>query len=67
MGCPGSGTDPDRWTQFRNLGLTDNELQGLAVFNDPSRANCAACHSLEAGSNGYPLFTYFGTTASGAT
>lgn len=60
MGCPGGGMDPNRWTQFRNLGLNDNELQGLAVFNDPSRANCSACHSLEAGSNGYPLFTDFG-------
>jgi len=60
MGCPGGGTDPNRWTAFRNLGLTDAELQGLAVFNDPNRGNCASCHTLQPGSKGYPLFTDFG-------
>ena len=60
MGCGGGGSDPNRWSAFRNLGLTDAELQGLAVFNDPSRANCASCHTLEAGPQGYPLFTDFG-------
>ncbi len=59
MGCPGGGMDPNRWTMYRNLGLTDMELQGLAVFNDPNRANCASCHSLAPGSAGYPLFTNF--------
>ena len=48
------------WTSYRNLGLTDAELQGLAVFNDPNRADCASCHSLAAGPDGYPLFTDFG-------
>ena len=60
MGCPGGGADPNRWTAFRGLGLTDAELQGLAIFNDPNRANCSSCHSLKAGSDGYPLFTDFG-------
>ena len=60
IGCPGGGTDPNRWTAFRNLGLTDNELQGLAVFNDPRMANCASCHTLKPGAKGYPLFTDFG-------
>lgn len=60
MGCPGGGMDPNRWTLYRNLGLTDTELQGLAVFNDPNRANCASCHSLKPGPSGYPLFTDFG-------
>ena len=59
MGCPG-GTDPDDWTTYRNLGFSDTELQGLAIFNDPNRANCASCHSLEPGTGGYPLFTNFG-------
>lgn len=59
MGCPGGGADPNRWTAFRNLGLSDAELQGLAMFNDPNRADCASCHSLQPGSNGYPLFTNF--------
>ena len=58
MGCPGGGMDPNRWTAFRNLGLTDAELQGLAVFND--RADCSSCHKLEPGPDGYPLFTDFG-------
>jgi len=60
MGCAGGGMDPNRWTAFRNLGLTDNELQGLAVFNDPNRANCSSCHALQPGPQGYPLFTDFG-------
>lgn len=60
MGCPGGGSDPNRWTAFRGLGLDDAELQGLAVFNDPNRANCASCHTLEPGLQGYPLFTDFG-------
>jgi cytochrome c peroxidase len=60
MGCPGGGSDPNRWTAFRNLGLTDAELQGLAIFNDPNRADCTACHTLEPGPDGYPLFTDFG-------
>ena len=60
MGCPDGGTDPGRWTMFRNLGLNDYELQGLAVFNDPSRANCTSCHTLQPGPKGRPLFTDFG-------
>ena len=58
MGCPGGGTNG--WAGYRNLGLTDTELQGLAVYNDPNRADCASCHSLEPGPDGYPLFTDFG-------
>lgn len=59
MGCPGGGMDPNRWTMYRNLGLTDVELRGLAAFNDPNRANCTSCHSLAPGADGYPLFTNF--------
>lgn len=55
----GGSSDPYRWQAYRGLGLTDAELQGLAAFNDPQRANCASCHSLEPGSDGYPLFTNF--------
>lgn len=60
QGCPGGGTDPNRWTMFRNFGLNDTELQGLAVYNDPNRADCASCHTLQPGPDGYPLFTDFG-------
>jgi cytochrome c peroxidase len=45
------------YTKYRNLGLTDTELYGLAMFNTPTYANCASCHSLQPGSKGYPLFT----------
>lgn len=60
MGCPGGGMNPNRWTMFRNLGLTDTELIGLAVFNSSNRGNCSSCHTLEAGPDGYPLFTDYG-------
>ncbi len=34
------------YTKYRGLGLTDTELYGFAMFNDPTQANCASCHSL---------------------
>jgi cytochrome c peroxidase len=59
MGCPGGGTSPYRWMAYRNLGLTDAELQGLAVFN--TQVGCSSCHSLQPGTDGsHPLFTDFG-------
>jgi len=58
MGCPGGGTNG--WASYRGRGLTDAELQGLAVFNDPGKANCASCHTLTTADGGYPLFTDFG-------
>ena len=61
MGGGGMGgnaeNNPARWEHYRGLGLSDIELQGLAVFND--RAGCAECHTLTPGSAGYPLFTDF--------
>ena len=40
--------------------LTADELQGLALFNDPAKGNCAACHPSGRGSDGSPpLFTDF--------
>ena len=48
-GMGGGGMmDPYRWQNYRGLGLADNELQGLAMFNDPNRADCASCHTLHA-------------------
>ncbi len=47
------------WTSYRSLGLIDGELYGLAAFNDPTQGNCASCHSLKAGSQGYPMFTNY--------
>jgi cytochrome c peroxidase len=40
--------------------LSDAELRGLALFNDPTKGNCAACHPSARGANGSaPLFTDF--------
>jgi cytochrome c peroxidase len=40
--------------------LTDAELRGLVLFNDPQKGNCAACHPSARGANGEPpLFTDF--------
>jgi len=40
--------------------LSEQELRGLALFNSPSKGNCAACHPSARGSDGsFPLFTDF--------
>ncbi|MDR3417816.1 MAG: cytochrome c peroxidase [Nevskia sp.] len=40
--------------------LTAQELHGLALFNNPAKGNCAACHSsTSADGNTPPLFTDF--------
>lgn len=40
--------------------LTEQEARGLAVFNDPARGNCIACHpSAMRADGGNPLFTDF--------
>ena len=40
--------------------LTGRELQGLALFNNPNKGNCAACHPSGRGADGSPpLFTDF--------
>ena len=40
--------------------LTAQELQGLKLFNDPEKGNCAACHPSDPGDDGSPpLFTDF--------
>jgi len=46
--------------------LTERERRGLALFNDPARGNCAACHPSARGSDGsLPLFTDFSYDAPG--
>ncbi len=47
------------WTEYTGLGLTDDEVQGLALFNDETKGKCALCHVLDTGAAGYPLFTDF--------
>lgn len=40
--------------------LTAQEARGLALFNDPAKGNCAACHTSEKDAAGrHPLFTDF--------
>ncbi|WP_428423205.1 cytochrome-c peroxidase [Methylibium sp.] len=40
--------------------LTDREMRGLALFNSPTKGNCAGCHPSARGSDGsLPLFTDF--------
>lgn len=40
--------------------LTEQELRGLALYNDPQKGNCAACHPAGRGADGsLPLFTDF--------
>jgi cytochrome c peroxidase len=46
--------------------LTPSEKQGLALFNDPAKGNCAQCHKSAMTEDGQPpLFTDFGYAALG--
>lgn len=45
------------WNKYNKLGLDTDELKGLALFN--TKGQCSACHTLDAGPGGYPLFTDF--------
>lgn len=46
--------------------LNDAELRGLALFNNPAKGNCAACHPSARGAGGSaPLFTDFSFDALG--
>lgn len=39
--------------------LSDQELRGLALFNNPDKGNCAACHPSTGVNGNPPLFTDF--------
>lgn len=46
--------------------LTASERQGLALFKDPHKGNCASCHTVERGANGtLPQLTDYGFAALG--
>ncbi len=45
------------WEKYKSLGLNNDQLRGLAIFN--TEAQCSACHTLDEGTAGYPLFTDF--------
>ncbi|MDR3100603.1 MAG: c-type cytochrome [Paraburkholderia sp.] len=47
----------DRWLEG-HARLTQAELRGLRLFNDPGKANCAGCHLSKPGKDGLPpMFT----------
>jgi cytochrome c peroxidase len=43
----------DYWLEGRAR-LSEAELRGLHLFNDPEKANCAGCHTSEPSREGYP-------------
>jgi cytochrome c peroxidase len=52
------------WKNYLNLGLTTQETQGLALFNDEGKGKCSLCHVLEPvidwnGIERPPVFTDF--------
>lgn len=50
--------DESNWEDYRNLGLDDEEVEGLMLF--VTKGQCANCHVLEEGPNGEPpVFTDF--------
>jgi len=62
MEDPGFHPYDSKYDQFLagKAQLTDAELHGLALFNNPAKGNCAACHPSARGADGSPpLFTDF--------
>ena len=49
--------DESNWKTFKNLGLDDNELKGLMLFN--TKGLCFLCHVLSSENGNPPLFTDF--------
>jgi len=52
--------DASNWQEYKNLGLTDEEVEGLMLF--ATKGKCANCHVLTSGPSGEPPdftdFTY---------
>ena len=49
----------DHWLEGKSR-LTESEMRGYRLFNDPDKANCAGCHSSQPTRDGRPpLFTDF--------
>jgi len=56
----------DYWLEGKAR-LSEAEMRGLKLFNDPQKANCAGCHTSQPSRDGYPpLFTDFQYEALGA-
>jgi cytochrome c peroxidase len=50
--------DESNWEDYKNLGLEDDEVEGLRLF--ATKGKCAECHVLTPGPNGEPpVFTDF--------
>jgi cytochrome c peroxidase len=49
--------DESNWKTFKNMGLDDDELQGLMLFN--TKGLCSLCHVLSSENSKPPLFTDF--------
>lgn len=47
------------WEDYSDLGLSMDELEGLALFNDESKGMCSLCHVLDGVGGMPPLFTDF--------
>jgi cytochrome c peroxidase len=52
------------WQDYKDLGLTDDETEGLALFADENKGKCALCHILDPAIDHYgvvwpPVFTDF--------
>jgi len=47
------------WVDYQNLGLENDEVEGLALFNGEDKGKCSLCHILDPGESGYPVFTDF--------
>lgn len=55
----------DAWLRHQAT-LSNEELRGMAAFNDPARGNCARCHPSAVREGAFPQFTDFGYAAIGA-
>lgn len=49
--------DESNWTDYKNMGLDDDEVKGLMLFN--TKGLCAECHVMTSVNGGPPLFTDF--------
>jgi cytochrome c peroxidase len=55
----------DAWLRHQTS-LSEDEMRGLAAFNNPKKGNCARCHPSGVRKGAFPQFTDFGYAAIGA-
>lgn len=49
----------NNWMDYLGMGFGDDELKGLALYNDEDKGKCGLCHVLAPSSSGPPVFTDF--------